>query len=419
MVVVLAVLATVFFCILVFNLKSPGKRIEHEVVPAGDLRSPTVLRSIGQLLGPPLIAGNRITELKNGDQIFPAMLSAIASAKKTITFETFIYWSGEIGDRMADAFSERALGGVKVHVLIDWVGSDKMEDRLLEKMRRSGVIVERYRPLRWYNVSRVNNRTHRKILVIDGEVGFTGGVGIADQWQGHAQDPEHWRDSHFKVEGPVVAQLQAAFLDNWSASHPEVLHGDDYFPPLANVGDSIGQVFKSSPEEGSGSVRLMYLYAIAHARKTILLSSAYFVPDSHVIAKLCDARARGVAIDVIVPGRHIDTFLPRRASRGCWGRLLECGVRIYEYQPTMYHCKVMIVDGEWVSVGSTNFDNRSFRLNDESNLNVFDSAFAAQCTRSFDSDKALSREITLSEWQNRPIREKFLESVAWIFKSQL
>lgn len=405
--------------IILFNLKSPGKRVEHEITASKDLGSDEVLRSIGQLLGPPLVNGNLVSTLHNGDEIFPAMLKAIGDAKKTITFETFIYWSGEIGQTFSDALAERARAGVKVHVLLDWVGSRDFDGSLLLKMKRAGVEVERYRPLRWYNLMKVNNRTHRKILVIDGKLGFTGGVGIADQWMGHSQDKDHWRDSHFKVEGPVVLQLQAAFVDNWHATNPEVLHGDDYFPDLKAVGDSKAQVFKSSPEEGSGSVRLMYLFSIAHAKESILIANAYFVPDTHVSAQLIKAVKRGVKVEVILPGRKIDTKVTRHASRAVWGELLKAGVKIYEFEPTMFHCKYTIVDKLWVSVGSTNLDNRSFRLNDECNLNVIDEKWAASMIEDFGRDRLRSREVTFEEWSHRPFHEKTIDWFSRHLRSQV
>ena len=233
----------------------------------------------------------------------------------------------------------------------------------------------RYRPLRWYNLDRLNNRTHRKLLIVDGRVGFTGGIGVADHWLGNAEDKEHWRDSHFQVEGPVVAQLQGAFMDNWIESRGEVMDGADYFPQLEPVGGHYAQVFRSSPGEGSASMRLMYLLAIASAAKSIRIANAYFVPDSLVRDMLVQARDRGVDVEIIVPGPVLDAQIVRRASRAKWGPLLRAGVRIYEYQPTMYHTKVMVVDEVWSSVGSTNFDDRSFRLNDEANLNVLDPEF--------------------------------------------
>ena len=216
----------------------------------------------------------------------------------------------------------------------------------------------------------MNNRTHRKVLVVDGKVGFTGGVGIADAWSGHAQDPDHWRDTHFRAEGPVVAQMQAVFMDNWIKVTGEVLHGAEYFPPLRNAARAAAQMFSSSPEGGSESMQLMYLLAITAAAKSIHLSSAYFVPDDLSLKALVAAARRGVRVQIITPGEHMDAETVRKASRARWGELLEAGVEIFEYQPTMYHCKVMIVDGLWLSVGSTNFDSRSFSLNDEANLNI-------------------------------------------------
>jgi cardiolipin synthase len=419
MAVVLAIGATLALILLVLNLSSGEKKIKHQIEPLYAIDDPQFLRSMGSLLGPPVAGGNRISSLLNGDQIFPAMLDAIRGAKKTITFETYIYWSGEIGQKFADALSERARAGVRVHVLLDWVGSGKAKEEYLDEMRRAGVEVEKYHPLKWYHLARINNRTHRKLLIVDGKVGFTGGVGIADKWSGNAQDPDHWRDSHFRLEGPAVAQMQASFLDNWMKTQSKVLHGDDYFPKLEPVGSSSAQVFKSSPREGSESVRLMYLLSIASARRRLLIANSYFVPDDLSVEALVAAQERGVDVEIILPGTEIDSEVTRKASRSRWGDLLEKGVEIYEYRPTMYHCKVMVVDDLWVSVGSTNFDNRSFRLNDEANLNVFDGDFAREQTAVFERDRARSHRVTLEEWRNRPLSEKLLERLAGLLRSQL
>jgi len=306
-----------------------------------------------------------------------------------------------------------------VHVLLDWVGAGKMDDELLELMQGAGVEVLKYHPLRWYNLGRLNNRTHRKLLIVDGRVGFTGGVGIADEWLGNAEDPDHWRDSHYRVVGPAVAQMQAAFMDNWIKTNSLVLHGEEYFPAIDTAGPHLAQVFTSSAGEGSESVRLMYLLSIASARRSIRISASYFVPDSLSLETLVSARERGVEVEIIVPGEHIDAEVVRKASRGRWGRLLEAGVKIYEFQPTMYHCKVMIVDETWVSVGSTNFDNRSFSLNDEANLNILDPEFAAAQSVVFEADRARSREITLEAWRRRPWTEKLKEWAAGLLRSQL
>lgn len=417
--VLISVLATLAVAFVAMNLMSGEKKIQEQLDRLYDTDDPQFRRSMSVLLGPPMLEGNRVQELLNGDQIFPAMLEAIHGARHSITFETFIYWKGEIGDRFAEALAERARSGVKVHVLLDWVGSMKMEDRYLQQMKDAGVEIERYHKPHWSHLARLNQRTHRKVLVIDGHVGFTGGVGIADEWQGQAQDKEHWRDSHFRVEGPVVAQMQAVFTDNWIKATGRVLHGDDYFPALPPAGEQPAQMFSSSPTGGSESMHLMYLLAITSARHTIHLSSSYFVPDSLAVQALVDARKRGVRVRIITPGPNIDTETVRRASRARWGPLLEAGVEIAEFLPTMFHCKVLVVDSLLVSVGSTNFDNRSFRLNDEANLNVLDTAFARRLVAVFDQDWQRSKQVTFEAWRHRPWPEKLIEHAAALLRTQL
>lgn len=418
LVVLVTVIVTVLATILFRNLATPERRLDYQLMELS-VDDPTFERCMAHLLGPSLIGGNKITTLNNGDEIFPAMLGAIRSAKRTITFETYIYWSGTIGREFAEALAERSRAGVKVHVLLDWLGSQSLDNESLELLRSAGVEVERYRPLRWYSLSRINSRTHRKILVIDGQLGFIGGVGIADEWTGNAQDPDHWRELHYKVEGPVVAHLQAAFTDNWLKTVPSVLNGEDYFPEIHEVGEINAQVFKSSPREGGDSARLMFLLSLAAARERILITNSYFVPDDRTSAELIAASKRGVKVEIIVPGPIIDTHLTRRASRAQWGPLLEAGIAIFEYQPTMIHSKLMIIDDRWVSVGSANFDNRSFRLNDEANLNVLNKAFATEQAMIFERDKQASRQVTLHEWKHRPLREKIIENLAWLLRSQV
>jgi cardiolipin synthase len=414
-----SIVATALVTLAVLNMMPAEKKIEHHVERRYETGSPDYYRSLGVLLGPPVVAGNRIQALQNGDEIFPAMLDAIRGARKTINFESYIYWSGEIGKAFADALAERAKAGVQVRVLLDWLGSQKIDEALLGEMRGAGVEIYLFHPLSWYDLGRVNNRTHRKILVVDGRVGFTGGVGIADKWQGHAQDADHWRDSHYRAEGPVVAQMQATFIDNWTKVSGKVLHGPDYLPALEANGDARAQMFSSSPEGGAESMQLMYLLVITAASQSIDLASAYFVPDRLTTEALVAAMKRGVRFRLIVPGPIVDTDVVRRASRSTWGPLLAAGAEIYEFQPTMYHCKVLIVDGLLVSVGSTNFDPRSFHLNDEANLNVYDKAFAAEQAAVFEQDIARSRRVTLEEWQNRPWHEKLLEHAAGLLHAQL
>ena len=412
-------LAAVLATVLALNFVSAEKEIQRSLNHRYGVTDPQFRRELGSLLGPAIIDGNRVENFENGDEIFPAMLAAIASAQRSITFESYIYWSGDIGRRFADALSERARAGVKVHVLLDWAGSQDLDEEMVTAMKAAGVEVRRYHPLRWYNLARMNNRTHRKLLVVDGKVGFTGGVGIADPWQGHAQDPEHWRDSHYRLEGPAVAQMQAAFMDNWIKTSGKVLSGPEYFPPLQAAGNALAQVFTSSPSGGGDSMQLMYLLSISAAERSIDLSAAYFVPDPLTRRALLQARARGVRIRILVPGSNTDVEVVRRASRADWGELLQAGVEIYEYQPAMFHCKMMLVDSQLASVGSTNFDNRSFRLNDEANLNVYDRVFVERLEGVFESDLKASRRISYAQWKNRPNFEQVVEAVSSILSSQL
>lgn len=417
--VLLTALATGALVLLALNFTAGEKKVQQQLPRLYSTSSPQFERALGTLLGPGIVGGNAVTELLNGDQIFPPMLAAIQGAKKSITSETYIYWSGDIGKQFADALSERARAGVRVHVLLDWVGSAKMDESYLTEMKEAGVQIEKFHKPHWYNLARLNNRTHRKLLVVDGQVGFTGGVGIAPQWMGNAQDPDHWRDSHYLVRGPGVAQMQATFLDNWLKVTGKVLHGALYFPPIAPAGAQKAQMFSSSPSSGSESMQLMYHLAITAAERSIDLSVAYFVPDELTQKHLMDALARGVRVRFITPGEHTDTDTVKAASRATWGPLLLAGALIYEYQPTMYHCKVMIVDQLLVSVGSTNFDNRSFRLNDEANLNVYDAAFAKRQTEVFEDDLKRSRRVTYEEWLNRQLREKAHEKLTGWLRSQL
>ncbi|PZR13197.1 MAG: cardiolipin synthase B [Archangium gephyra] len=405
--------------IIAMNFSSSTKRLEYGVSHRYAVTDAQFEREMGVLMGPSIVRGNQIDALQNGDEIFPAMLEAIRAAKQTITFETYIYWSGDIGSELADALSERAKAGVRVHVLVDWVGSIKMDDDLLERMETAGVELHKYRPLSWYHVSRVNNRTHRKLLVVDGRVAFTGGVGIADAWEGNAQDADHWRDVHFRIRGPVAAQVQAAFNDNWMKTTGRVLNGEAYFPELEPVGTSPAHLFLSSPAGGSESMHLMYLLAITAATERIDLCAAYFVPDKLITEALLEARKRGVAIRVLLPGEHIDSESVRAASRQSWGPLLEAGIEIHQFEPTMMHSKVLIIDGYLVSVGSTNFDPRSFRLNDEASLNVYDRDFAAVMTKSFEADLLRSRRYTLEDYRARSWSERMAEKIVVPIRSQL
>ncbi|MEM5385152.1 cardiolipin synthase [Paraburkholderia phymatum] len=417
--ILLTAVVTLVVVLVIANLLTGEKKIEHKIGRLYGSHDPQFIRSMGLLLGPPVVSGNRFDVLLNGDEIFPSMLEGIASARKTITFETFIYWSGAIGERIAVALSEKARAGISVQVLLDWVGSQKMDKRYLRMLEEAGAEVVQFHKPHWTGLGRMNDRTHRKLLVIDGRIGFTGGVGIAQEWTGHAQDEMHWRDTHFRVTGPVVGHMQAVFMDNWIKATGNVLHGPDYFPEPNDEGAGLAHMFSSSPSGGSDDMQLMYLMAITAATRSIHLASAYFVPDRLTINAIVEAAKRGVAVQILTPGKRIDTHTVREASRACWGPLLEAGVQMFEYQPTMFHVKLLVVDDYLVSVGSTNFDSRSFKLNDEANLNLYDEAFARRQTQIFADDLAKSKRVTLDDWKRRPWMEKVVDRVVSLLDPQL
>ncbi len=383
------------------------------------VRDLAFLQTMHALTGSPLVSGNRVKILRNGVQIFPSMLSAIRGAQKTINLEFYIYWDGEIGRQFAEALAERARAGVQVKVILDSVGSAAMSQSLIDFLARNGIDLEWYHPLRWYTISRVNHRTHRKLMVVDGAIGFSGGVGIADVWLGDADAKNHWRETVLRVEGPAVTQLQFSFMDNWVKSRGELLTGLDYFPPVLALGDHLTQVIKSSPSEGSSAVKLLYIVSIVSAAKSIYISNAYFVPDRDTQRALEAAVRRGVDVRVIVPGEYTDVAIVRQASRMQYELLLRRGIRIFEYQPTMMHAKTMVVDGIWSTVGSSNFDDRSFRLNDEVNVNVYDEGIARQMETMFFEDLAHCEEITIRKWFRRPRWARIKEALADVLKPQL
>jgi cardiolipin synthase len=372
-----------------------GKQPRQEVAPLYSARSPEFRQSAGSLLGPNFVEGNSVTTLVNGDEIFPAMLRAIRSAKRSINLETYVYWDGEIGREFTEALAERARAGVHVNAILDAQGTRKMGGQNLARLRGAGVQTVKYHSAFWPDPRRYNNRSHRKLLIVDGRIGFIGGAGIADLWSGNADSREHWRDNHYKVTGPVVAQLQASFMTNWLKTRGTVLHGSDYFPPLETTGSYLAQAIRSGARYEN--LDLLYLLAIASAQHTLRIENAYFLPDDLMRKELIDAAKRGVKVEVLVPGKNIDQKLVRAASKRDWPDLLKAGIKVFEYEPTMLHVKLIIVDDVFVSIGSGNFDNRSIRLNDEANLDVLDRQFAAEQLRLFEMDKRQSRAVTLEE----------------------
>jgi cardiolipin synthase len=409
---------TAFFIWIGANLATTEKRLLYRprrLYTSGDA---DFRRALGILLGPPLVTGNRITSLVNGTQIYPAMLNAIRTAQTNITFETFVFRDG-IGAKFVQELSAAARRGVQVHMLLDWLGSRTMDSHLLAAARTAGCDLHLYHPPSWYHLGRLNNRTHRKVLVIDGKIGFTGGVGMGVEWESGLSGLPPWRETHFKAEGPVVAQMQAVFVDNWIKTTGRVLHGAEYFPRLPDAGDMDAQMFGSSPVGGSESMHLMVLLALTAAKTSIDIENAYFVPDKLTVEALCSAARRGVRVRIVVAGRYTDARIGRWAAHGLYGALLEAGIHIYEYQPTMMHCKVLVIDGVWSSVGSANFDDRSFRLNDEANLNVFSESLAREQIALIDADIVHSRRMVLKKWRNRKFGRRLNERLALLLRSQL
>ncbi|MEO6993624.1 MAG: cardiolipin synthase [Lacunisphaera sp.] len=375
--------------------------------------------TLGPAVGAEFVEGNAVQTLVNGDEFFPSMLQAIREAKSTITLETYIWESGKISDQFIEALGERARAGVRISVIVDGMGVLKFKNEDWARLEASGVNLLKYGRAHWYDIkANFNNRTHRKSLVIDGRVGFTGGMDIADKWMGNATSTDQWRDTQVRVEGPVVHEMQAVFATNWLQTTSTFLAGEDYFPVIHPAGTVRAQCFKSGPGEGAEAGRLSYLFAIAAARKSIEISHAYFVPDDLAIETLIAARQRGVRIRVIVPAIN-DSRIGRAASRSRWGKLLKAGVEFYQFEPAMFHVKSMIVDDVFVTVGSVNFDDRSFQINDEISLNILDRATASDHLKIFENDLRHSTPLTREEFESRPFYIKLTDHLCGLIRSQL
>jgi cardiolipin synthase A/B len=369
--------------------------------------------------GVPFLPGNNVTLLNNGDEFYPAMLDAIQRATHSVTIEAYIYWAGDIGMQFAQALAERAAAGAKVKILLDAVGSSTIGKEILNTLQSGGCQIAWYNPARWGTVGRYNHRTHRKSLIIDGRVAFTGGAGIADHWSGHAQDPAHWRDIEICVDGPGAVPLQTGFAQNWLNTTGELVSGPDFFPTIDPSGDIATQTILSSPEIGSSAVRIVTYLAIVCAQERLYIANAYFLPDDAAIDILIDAKQRGVDVKIIVPGGHNDMWIARHGSIHLYGKLLKADIEIYEYQRTMLHQKIMVVDGVWLTVGTTNFDNRSFALNEESNVCIYDRDFAQELERVFISDLAECRRVRLEEWKSRGLKTRAQGLLAAFLKEQI
>ena len=371
-----------------------------------------------------IVGGNRIEVLLNGDQTFPAMLSDIKSAKSTITFAQYLYEDGSIARQLAQAFAERCRAGVNADILLDSHGSSNAPADIIATMKDAGCHVEYFRRIEAegiifpWKLLRYNYRSHRRILVIDGRIGFTGGYGISEAWTGNGRTPEHWRDTNVRIQGPVVKFLQAAFAESWLETTGIAIGGEGYFPRLEAPGNVSAQIVKSSPVGGSFQNYMLFLLSINSAKKSILITNPYFIPDDVMTEALVKAAARGVRVTVLAPG-EIDSQLTYTASRSRYGPLLLGGIQIFEYKASLMHAKTMVVDGVWATIGSTNFDNRSFALNQELNLTVYDSALARRLEDIFQEDLKYSKKISYEEWQSRGVFERLFEFFTFPVKEQL
>lgn len=370
-------------------------------------------------LGVPLVEGNRIELLTNGVEIFPAMLSAIEHAEQSIHMLSYIYWQGEIAREFAEALSAAAHRGVQVRLVLDAVGTSSMDPALVDQMEDAGCEVALFNPVRWYSLGRFNNRTHRKVLVVDGRTGFTGGVGVAQEWTGDAEDSDHWRDDHFRLEGPVVRYLQGAFVENWRQATGDLLTGAHMFPAIEPAGDVPMVAINTGPVGATSQIGLSYWMMFRGARDRIYVATPYFVPDPDLELGLADAARRGLDVRLLVPNDHQDSRLVRYASQTWYGELRRADVRVYEYQPTMMHVKAVSVDREWAIVGSANFDSRSFEINFEIAVAVFDSTFVDALDASFEEDLRRAREITLEEIEDWSWLARGRNRLARAFREQL
>ncbi|HEX6843935.1 MAG TPA: phospholipase D-like domain-containing protein [Actinomycetota bacterium] len=370
-------------------------------------------RSLEGIIGVPATEGNTVRVLRNGDEIFPSMLEAIAGASTTIDLLTFVYWRGEIGTRFAEALAERARAGVRVRVLLDAWGAHPIEGRLVDLMEDAGVRVRWFRPLTRLRPTRMNHRTHRKVMIVDEQIGFTGGVGIADEWRGDARNEHEWRDTHFRVEGPAVDGLRAAFLDNWVETDPELFDPEfDRFPSQPGDGSTVIQCVRGASETGWSDVNTLFLALLELAEERVRLTTAYFVPDTHFIERLCDAANRGVTVELLLPGPHADKRFVQLAGEGAYEPLLACGVRIWNFQTSMLHAKVMTVDGLVANIGSANFNSRSTELDEEINLVAIDPDLVAVLDEQFDEDLKASVAIEESRWKHRSLAQRVFEKVS-------
>jgi cardiolipin synthase A/B len=387
-----------------------------------DVDSAEFQNTIVGVTGMPFISGNRVAIYNNGDEFYPAMLDAIESAEWSITMEHYIFWDGQVGRRFAEALAEKSRQGVQVKLLLDAIGSATLGKEIFRILAAGGCQLAWFRPIHWYTLHRANQRDHRKSLIVDGRMAFNGGAGIADHWLGSAADASEWRDIQVAITGPAALAQQSGFAINWLETTGEILSGGRFFPePRSEQGEDGGvkvQTIFSSPSLGLGSVGTMYLTALQCAKRELLIANPYFIPDARVIDMLAVARRRGVAVKLMLAGEHMDLWWARQNTVRLYGRLLEAGVEIYEFRPTMLHQKTMLVDGVWATIGTANFDNRSFSMNEEINLCFHDRTIAEELRGIFAADLERCERIDLDRWRRRGLWSKFSEQFASLAADQ-
>lgn len=404
--------------VISYLLRSRETPLRYGLDHAFSVDSPDFVETLAGTTGVPLLGDSGAAILNNGDAFYPAMLEAIAEARESVTIEAYIYWAGEVGRKFALALAEKASSGVPVKILLDAVGSATIGKDILRILDLGGCQVAWYNPIRWYSIGRFNYRTHRKSLIIDGRVGFTGGAGIADHWVGNAQDHEHWRDIQIRLEGPAVTPLQTGFAQNWLESTGELLSDPRYFSSGGSKGRLRMQTIMSSPETGASTVRIMYFLSIVCARKSIYIATPYFVPDPVALDTLIDAKKRGVDVRIMVTGIWSDNWLARQNGVRLYGRLLRAGIQILEFNRTMLHQKTMVVDGVWSTIGTTNFDSRSFALNEETNVCIYDADVGEELRRIFMEDTTGCEQIRYETWRHRGTWAKSKEFLASFLEEQ-
>jgi cardiolipin synthase A/B len=392
----------------------PRYGLDHELSVDDEEFLPTMAGATGV----PCLAGNCIDILNNGDAFYPSMLEAIDAAELSITIEAYIYWAGDIGRQFAAALAAKAASGVRVKILLDAVGSTSIGEEILETLERGHCQLAWYNPIRYYSLGRFNHRTHRKSLIVDGRIAFTGGAGIADHWRGNASGPGEWRDMQIRIEGPAVTPLQTGFAHNWLQTTGELISGPLFYPLLEPVGPLAAQTIMSSPEIGASTARIMYYLSIICARRSIYIANPYFLPDAAAIDALVEAKTRGVDVRVMVSGIHNDNWLARQNSVRLFGPLLRAGIEILEYNQTMLHHKTMVVDSIWATVGTTNFDNRSFAHNEENNVCCHDGGFARRLHEMFEADISGCDRVNLASWKRRGLWQRAQEVLAALLEEQ-